>query len=362
VEAMTNDLVESSTEAPTVQRAAEAMKVPVPKVVVQYENKDITANITPTLIEVNYTDFMEGESDSVELVLEDVERRWQNAWYPQHGDQVSVQIGYEDSPLLPCGEFEIDEVELDGPPDVVRIKALAAGVKRSVRTRNGRAYEDTTLADIAATIARRNKMQLTGKIEQIKIVRVTQVYETDLTFLKRVSEEYGYSFSVRGSKLCFFKRADLKEAKPTMLIDRTDVSSYRFRDKVHGVVASATVSYHDPHAKRTRKRKVKDAEAKTNQRSADELKINVRAENDQQARLKADAALDRANEDQTGASLTLFGNVKLMAGVNVQLTGFGRMDGKYTITQSRHRFSRSSGYTTEIELKRVRDPQQGAKQ
>lgn len=362
MEALTHDPVASSTDAPTVQRAAEAMKVPVPMVVVQYENKDITASITPTLIEVNYTDFMEGESDSVELVLEDAGRRWQNAWYPQHGDQVSVQIGYEDAPLLPCGEFEIDEVGLDGPPDVVRIKALAAGVKRSVRTRNGRAYEDTTLADIAATIARRNKMQLTGKIEQIKIARVTQVYETDLTFLKRVSEEYGYSFSVRASRLCFFKRADLKEAKPTLLIDRTQVSSYRFRDKVHGVVASATVSYHDPHAKRTRTRKVKDAEAKTNQRSADELKLNVRAENDQQARLKADAALDRANEDQTGASLTLFGNVKLMAGVNVQLTGFGRMDGKYTVTQSRHRLSRSSGYTTEIELKRVRDPRQGARQ
>lgn len=340
----------------------EAMKVPAPKVVVTYEGKDITASITPSLIEVNYIDFIEGESDSVELVLEDVDRRWQNAWYPKHGDQVNVQIGYEDAPLLPCGDFEIDEVELDGPPDVVRIKALAAGVKRSVRTRNGRAYEDTTLADIAATIARRNKMQLTGKIEQIKISRVTQVYETDLTFLKRVSEEYGYSFSVRGSKLGFFKRSALKEAKPTLTIDRTDVSSYRFRDKVHGVATSATVSYHDPRAKRTRKSKTKDVEAKTNQRSADELKINVRAENDQQAHLKADAALDRANEDQTGASLTMFGNVRLMAGVNLQLTGFGRMDGKYTITQSRHRFSRGTGYGTEVELKRVRDPAQGAQQ
>lgn len=355
-------LIDDSSEHTSVQRAAESMNVPVPKVVVKYENKDITANIAPSLIEVSYTDFMEGESDSVELVLEDVERRWQNAWYPQHGDQVNVQIGYEDGPLLPCGEFEIDEVELDGPPDVVRIKALAAGVKRSVRTRNGRAYEGTTLADIAATIARRNKMQLTGKIEQIKISRVTQVYETDLTFLKRVSEEFGYSFSVRGSKLCFFKRSELKEAKPTLVISRTDVSSYRFRDKVHGVVASATVSYHDPHSKRTRRRKVNDVKAKTNQHSADELKINVRAENDQHARLKADAALDRANEDQTGASLTMFGNVMLMAGVNVQLSGFGRMDGKYTITQSRHRFSRSSGYSTEVELKRVRDPAQGAKQ
>lgn len=338
----------------------EAMSVPTPKVVVTYEGRDITASITPSLMEVIYIDCLEGESDSVELVLEDVDRRWQGAWYPQHGDRVSVQMGYADAPLLPCGDFEIDEVELDGPPDVVRIKALGAGVKRSVRTPVGRAYEDTTLADIAATVARRNRLQLTGEIDQIKISRVTQAYETDLTFLKRVSEEYGYSFSVRGSTLGFFRRAALKGAKPALTIDRADVSSYRLRDKVHGVATAATVSYHDPRAKRTRKSKTKDVVAKTNQCSADELKLNARAETDQQATLKANAALELANEDQTGASLTLFGNVRLMAGLNVLLTGFGRMCGKYTITQSRHRFSRSAGYGTELELKRVRDPAQGA--
>ena len=340
----------------------EALTKPVatPKVVVKYENKDITANITPSLIEVNYTDFMEGESDSVELVLQDVERRWQNAWYPQHGDRVNVQIGYEDAPLLPCGEFEIDEVELDGPPDVVRIKALAAGVKRSVRTHKGRSYEKTTLAKIAQDVATRNKLKIKGKFENVPINYVAQAFESDIGFLKRLCDEYGYSFSIRGADLCVFKRAVLKAAKPTMLIDRTDVSSYRFRDKVHGVFKESQANYHDPHTKTLKKGKSKDPAAKNNRSSADTLKINVRAENDSQARLKADAALDRANEDQTGASLTLCGNVKLMAGINVQLTGFGRMDGKYTISQSRHRFSRSSGYSTEVELKRVRDPALGA--
>ncbi len=352
--------VNRSTGA-TVQQAAEAMKVAVPKVVVQYAGRDITATITPSLIELNYDDALEGQSDAVELVLEDVERRWQNAWYPQHGDALMVQIGYEDAPLLPCGEFEIDEIELSGPPDVVRVKALSAGVKRSVRTNKGRPYENTTLEKIGRDVATRNKLTFKGKVEHVAIRYVAQAFETDLAFLSRVFAEYGYAFSVRGHDLCVFKRTALKEAKPTVAIGRTDVSSYRFRDKVHGVFVSSQANYHDPHSKTLKKGRAKDAEAKTNQRSADELKINVRAENDQQARLKADAALDRANEDQTGASLTLFGNVKLMAGVNVQLTGFGRMDGKYTITQSRHRFSRSSGYTTEIEMKRVRDPSQGAK-
>lgn len=334
--------------------------IPEPKVIVIYERRDITTVISPALIEISYTDFMEGESDSVEILLEDVDRRWQNAWYPQHGDMVSVQLGYANGPLLPCGDFEVDEVELEGPPDTIRIKGLAAGVKRSVRTYNGRAYENTTLADIARTVAQRNKLKLSGTIEAVKISRVTQVYETDLTFLKRVAESYGYSFSVRGDKLTFFKRAELKKAESTLTITRQDVTSFRFRDKVHGVVVAATVSYHDPKTKKTKKATVKDKEAKHNAHSADELKRNVRAENEQQAQLKADAALDLANEDQTGGGLTLPGEVRLMSGVNVLLVGFGAMDGKYTVTQARHRVSRSSGYGTEVDLKRVRDPEQGA--
>lgn len=338
----------------------EAVKVPVPRVVVRYTGKDITADITPTLIELTYTDVVEGESDTLELMLEDSAGRWQDAWYPQQGDTLSAQIGYEGTPLLPCGDFEIDEITLDGATgqgDTVRIRALAAGVKRSVRTHKGRAYENVTLADIAATVARRNKLKLKGTIERIQIARVTQAYEADLPFLKRVAAEYGYAFSVRGADLTFFKRSALKDAKPVLVIGRADVlGHYSFRDKVHGVVEAATVSYHDPRAKVTRRRTVKDKRGGTNRASADELKLNIRAENDTQARVKAEAALDRANEDQTGATLEgIIGNTRLVSGVNVQLAGYGKFSGKYNINQARHSFSRSGGYTTGIELKRVRE-------
>lgn len=339
----------------------EAMTVPTPKVVVVYAGRDITKDITNALIEVSYTDFMEGESDTLELVLEDVDRRWQNAWYPQHGDVVNLQMGYADGPLLPCGDFEVDEVELDGPPDVVRIKALSAGVKRSVRTYNGRSYENTTLLQIAKDVAQRNKLTQKLKIEHVAIRYVAQAFEDDLGFLARLFAQYGYASTVRGSVLTVVKRTDLKAGKPVMVIARTDVSSYRFRDKVHGIFKDSQANYHDPRTKTLMKGKRVDPAAKRNRSSADTLKINVRAENDQQASLKADAALDRANEDQTGASLSMPGNVRLMAGVNVQLTDFGHMDGKYTITKGGHRFSRSAGYASEIDLKRVRDPSQGAK-
>lgn len=328
--------------------------VSTPKLIVVYEKKDISAVITPALIELSYTDNLEGESDSVEITLEDADRRWQNAWYPAHGDTVNVQLGYADSALLPCGDFEVDEIEFEGPPDTIRIKALAAGIRRSVRTRHGRAFENTTLAIIAKTVAERNRLKLVGTIETIRIARVTQVYETDLTFLKRVAESYGYSFSIRGDKMSFFRRAELKKAEATLNIRRRDVTDFRFRDKVHGVVARSTDRYFDPKTKELKTATVEDPKASGNAHSADELKLSVRAENESQARKKADAALDKRNEDQTGGSLTLPGEVRLMSGVNVTLTGFGKMDGKYTITQARHRVRRGSGYGTEVDLKRIR--------
>ncbi|MEX3555330.1 MAG: contractile injection system protein, VgrG/Pvc8 family [Burkholderia gladioli] len=356
MEALKPESAQTLTTAPDVRR------IPHGTVTVQYQKKDITAAITPYLIDVTYTDRSDGESDSVEITVEDTDRRWQNAWYPTHGDTLTVAIGYAGETLLPCGVFEIDEIELDGPPDQVRIKALGAGVKRPVRTRNGRAYENTTLADIAATVARRNKLHLKGKIETIRITRVTQAFENDLSFLARVAKEYGYQFSVRGADLTFYKRADLKADKVVKTINRTDVSRYRFHDKVHQIYVASTVSWHDPHAKRTRKKRVKASSSPLSvydHYSADELNLNVRAENDTQAHLKAQAALERANDDQTGADLTLVGDTKLAAGVNVQVLGFGKMNGKYHITQSTHRFSRNTGYTTNIELKRVREAENG---
>lgn len=337
--------------------------VPDPKLVVLYQQKDITSAIEPSLISLDYIDQIGGASDSVEISLEDTDQRWQNEWYPTFGDQLTVSIGYAGQPLLPCGTFEIDEIDLEGPPDVVRIKALGAGVKHAVRSRRGRAYENTTLAAIAATVAQHSKLKLMGKIAPISITRVTQAFETDLAFLHRVAREYGYDFSVRGTTMTFYRRSDLKSSAPILTIDRTDVTHYHFHDKVHEIYVASTVSYHNAKKKAVHRKRVADPSSKLSMYdhySVDELNINVRAENDTQANLKAQAALERANDDQTEMTLEVDGNQKLAAGMNVGITGFGKLNGKYTITQSKHRFSREDGYKTEVETKRVREAADGA--
>lgn len=338
------------------QKGAES--VPMPLVQIIYQSRDISADIAPYVTSVEYTDALEGESDSLDIRLEDSDLRWQNDWYPDHGDVINAKIGYMHAVMLPCGDFEVDEVELEGSRsggDEVSIKALAAGVKSATRTKNGKAFDDTTLKGIAQIIAKKHKLKLQGEIDNIKITRVTQAFETDLGFLKRVAAEYGYAFSIRGQSLCFFKREQLKNVKPIVLISRTDVLSYRLRDKVKEVVKDAKTTYHNPKTKAhvTHTSKDEASEKSNNRHSTDTHKVHVRAENPQQAKLKSQAALDKKNEDQTVGELSLIGSPVLVSGINVQLQGFGKFDGKYTIHKSRHTTSRS-GYTTAIELKRVR--------
>lgn len=337
--------------------------VPSGRVIVMYQKKDISAAIAPYLTEVRYTDHTGGQADSVELTLEDADGRWMDAWYPTFGDTLTVSIGYSGQPLLPCGTFDIDEITLDGPPGTIKIKALGAGVKKAVRTRTGRVYENVTLATIAATVAKHHRLKLSGKIEPIQIVRASQVFETDLEFLSRLSREYGYEFSIRGNMMTFYKRRDLKSAPHALVIGRSDLTRYSFRDKIHMIYVACTVTWHDPRKKRVRRKRAVDPSAKLSMYdhySADELNINTRAETDIQANAKAQAALERANDDQTGATLNLYGNTKLAAGVNVLVQDFGKMNRKYNIAQSKHVFSRSAGYTTEVELKRVREAKDGA--
>jgi phage protein D len=321
---------------------------PVFKVVMN--GQDVTAVLTPFLLSVAYTDFVEGEADTLDIRVEDADGRFRGAWYPLKGQTLDLEFGFAGETLQKAGLFEIDEIEGEGPPDIIVIRAIAAGVKSPQRTHQGKAYDNTTLAAIAQQVARRLKKILVGKIEPIQIIRATQIHENDLTFMRRLAGEYGYAFSIRGTKMAFVKRAELRGTKPILSIDRIDLTRYHIRDKIMGIAKSAQTSYHDQKTKRLKKYKVQDASRAT---SEDAVKLNVRAESDTQAKLKSQAALEHANEDATQLDLTVYGNPKLVAGINFTLSGMGKFGGIYHIVKSRHSIERGSGYQTDIEAKRV---------
>jgi uncharacterized protein len=328
-----------------------------PTATVVYEGKDITADIFKYMLSLSYTDKVEGESDELEIQLEDTQDLWKGAWYPTKGDTLKVSIGYEGSATVDCGTFEIDEIELSGPPDTVSIRALAAGIKKAVRSKNSKAYEGQTLKQIAEAIASKHGFSVTGTIQNIKFTRITQNQEHDLSFLKRLSAEYGHAFSVRDKQLVFTVIYDLEKGKPVLEIDRTDLLSYSIKDKTSQTYRTAVVKYHNPTNKQVVEYKTTGHEnaggSYEPETADDELIIHTKAEDLNQAEAKAKAALWRANSKQQEGNLSMQGNPIVLAGNNIELTGLGILSGKYHIMESRHTLDKSSGYLTDIQVKRV---------
>jgi len=335
---------------------------------VRYAQKDVTSDVSPYLLSLTYTDYLTDQSDELELALEDVDGRWKNAWYPGKGDTLTVAIGWQGQDLVQVGTFQIDEIEFEGGPSTVRIRALAANIGQSLRTIEYAAYENTTLDAVAKRIATRHGLDLTGKIEPIMLDRLTQS-ESDGVFLTKLAGEYDYAFKVVGRRLVFHAIADLMATDPVASVAVSAFApGWRIRDQIKEVPKSASIKSHNPKTNKLVSYSVQNdgtvaalpASVSKATTSADTAKRTTRTSNAAQADAKARCALARANREQTQGSASLLGRPRLVAGSVLTLTGAGRLDGNYLIQTSRHVLNRSGGYTTDIEFCRVRAADENA--
>lgn len=334
---------------------ATVLPLVAPKCEIRYNGKAITEDIAPFLLAVSYTDHLEGESDEIEIQVADTMGRWRTAWYPGLGDTLQLSLGYQDQPMLACGSFELDQIEFNAPPDVVTLRALAAGVTKATRTKRSKGYEQTTLAAIAQDVAQRHGWTLVGTPPAVAIDRSTQYKETDVAFLNRLAAQFGASFKITGEKLVFTALAERRASAAVVTLVPEQVTTWRFTDKIKGVYQSAKVKYHDPKTRRLVEAEVENVGPETAGRraSADELRVTARAKQPATAQTQAQAALEQSNLDKLTGTITLPGDVRLVAGVTLALADWGRLAGTWLVQSARHTLDRNAGYATELELKRL---------
>jgi uncharacterized protein len=325
-----------------------------PQWILSYSGLNITADVSEMVLAIGYVDRLDGASGELEVELEDSGKLWQGPWYPALGDVVSLQLGYKGEALLDCGSFQIDELELDGPPDVMRLRCLAAYIVPAMRTANTVAYENLGIMEIAAQIARKYGLALivasSESESDLMFARVTQRRQTDLEFLKRLAREHNFDFTVRAGQLIFYERAALESVPAVVVITRSDTMRFSFRNRARRIYDGAQFSYFDPDTKELITQSVP---ASSPSPTTDTLKIVARCENTNQAQVKAEALLHLHNMVFVDASIEGPGNTVLVAGNNVQLSGWGVLDGTYLIETAHHHLTRAAGYTTSIAARRV---------
>jgi len=319
-----------------------------PEWVLSYNGINVTADVSAMVLSIGYTDYLSELSGELEIVVEDHTQTWQSSWYPALGDEINLGIGYRGEALLPCGDFQIDQLELSGPPDTFTMRCLAAFITQAMRTRNSVGYENQSLLGIVQTIAGKYGLSVVSApaIVDISFTRITQRFETDLAFLKRLALDYGYDFTIRGSTLVFYSQTALAAVPPIQTVTRADLIGFEFSNRTYSTYPSAILSYQD---QLTKSLISQGAAATAPIATGDILKLASRVENGQQAALRAQAALNLRDMYFTQASLTMPGSVAMASGSTIGMSGFGDFDGIYLVMVARHRIDRGHGYITKVE-------------
>ncbi|WP_435309683.1 phage late control D family protein [Sebaldella termitidis] len=353
---------------------------------VEYDDKDISTEIQPYITGFTYNDNAKNEIDDIELTLENSDGRWFNEWFPDEGAKLTVSIikkRWSDELIeetLPCGTFYIDQIDLT--PGIISLKALAIPMGNLKNQVNSVAWEKISLQGIATDISNKHTMTLQFYVnEEIRYERVDQDKEADLVFLNRLCVEEGLSLKLTDNKIVIFDNKDFENNDEVIEISRiydTEMlKDYSFSRTNKEIYDKVEISYYDPDKKalvretitKEELEKRKETENQKNKKSKAEkrnekqqtkntknskngktLKVNSSAK-DSNNKKKAEKALEKENKEKETVNMTLIGNFKLLAGQNITLKDFGYFDGKYFIEKAVH--SLDSGYTTEVELKKV---------
>ncbi len=324
------------------------MKVKKPTYIIEYENKEVTKYIAPYVMSLSYTDNKHGKADEIELELRDDEGLWKSSWYPKKGDVVKVKIGYEGENLLNCGTFEIDEPEFSGSEnDTLQLKGVSVSIKKPLREKNTKSFENKTLKQIAQEIADKYNYTLVFDAEkEVKVEHITQKKERDLSFLKRLAEKYGYAFKINDNKLVFYELSKLENAQTVFVIQKKNLLDYKLRDKSLEVYKSCEVKYFNAKTKTL----ITHTETDSNISKGDTLKLNERCENKEQAIIIAKAALSNSTKEIEG-TISVEGNQFLCAGSNIELPDLGNLSGKFQVETAKHVIE--DNYTQSLSVKKI---------
>lgn len=354
----------------------------------------VTQDILPDLLSFTYDDKETNEADEISLTLKDPTGKWASKWKPDGGEVVRAYIasgtvdGKKGRELF-CGKFFVDSLRTSGSPRVFEMRAVSIPLNTPIRRKMvTKAWEKKTLKGIAQEIATAAKVKLLfDSQDNPSYDRQDQKAESNLRFLSRLCEDAGLSIKVTDSQIVIFDQAFYEKKKPvkTLKLGVSDILSWDCESQQSETYKTCTVSWRDPKKKQKGssggynmdlekgdsgddpeydmdlqkvKKKVNvavntytytDPNVEDN---GQEYQVKKRAASLDEAKRIAKATLRKLNLRSVTGSLSLVGDTSLVAGVVVELKGFGSFDGRFYIESASHSVS-TSGYVTSISVRRV---------
>lgn len=323
---------------------------------VSIAGKDVTKDLSPFLKNVTYEDVESGETDTIELELQDVERLLVADWFPSRGDTLEVELvkelwqGDGQIETLPLGLFEIDEITNSYPPNVAKIKGNSCPSNSALRqVDESKSWEDVKLSAIAADVAAAAGLKLFFKAsDDPTIKRAEQAELSRLQFLEKLCVDNGLALKVADGQLIVFDETELEAQNPLSRLsyDLSVIKQFSATATLSEVYKSCEVVYKHGKQDELFQGKFEDS----SKSDGKVLKINQKVENTGEAEKLARKKLREKNKDEIKIQLTTIGRFEYLSGQVVELSGHGFYDGRYIIERATHKVG--NGYETALEMRR----------
>lgn len=302
---------------------------------------------------LTYTDCAADQSDSVDITIDAEDRMWLENWFPQTGAVLRPAIlGFDwerdgDSRFLDCGLFVLDDVQFSDTPSTLRM----GGVSKPSDTdfselEREMIWKNTSVKRIGETIAGRYGLGFFYDAEDYDI-ECDEQEATDSSYYNTLCKNYGLILKVYSKRLWVYDREAYKNKPAIRTFDRTQIKrgSLSYTNTLSGTFTGGQFAYTDPD---------KNCDIVCSVGGGKHTKsISRRTDNVHDASIQLCAELNNANHGAVKLKFTVDGGWFVSAANNIQLSGYGGLDGKYFVDQATHHVTRSGGYTTDYECSRI---------
>lgn len=190
------------------------------------------SNIKSRLISLSLTDNIGFESDTLTLELDDSDGK---LVMPEKGVNIGISLGWKNKPLVSKGIYIVDKITYQGSPDKLIITANSMNFRGAFNSPREESYKNTTLGNLAKTIAVRNELSLSisEKLEQLALKDIIQSNQSDSELLFQLGRNNNFTVTVKNGVLALFEGGfgTSVSGKPmgTKTLERQDCSSFTFK-------------------------------------------------------------------------------------------------------------------------------------
>lgn len=231
------------------------MSTHTPAFKVSIEERDITAIVSPRLINLTLTLCRGDESDQLDIALDDSDGKLS---LPPRGAQIALALGWQSSGLVDMGKFTVDEVEHSGAPDTVTLRARSANLIDTFKQPQERSFHKTTLGAIIEAIAFEHELVsgVSARLRDTAIEHIDQTHESDAAFLRRLGKKYDAVATVKNDTLLFIpinqSRTASGKALPVIPITRALGDGHRYHIAESDSYSGVRAFWHDERYARRR--------------------------------------------------------------------------------------------------------------